>query len=177
MQLGHTRRTYLRFAAGWLALGGLDAARAAETLPWPSRKPAPSLDATDLSGRPWSLPALRGRAVLINFWASWCEPCRAEMPTLQQLAEFYGEDRLVVLAVNFKEAPAIATRFAARTGLKLPILPDPSGEIAKRWDVKVFPTTVLIGADGRPRWRVRGELDWTGLDAGRMVEALFAPGR
>ena len=99
------------------------------------------------------------------------------MPTLQQLAEFYGDDRLAVLALNFKEAAPVAARFAARTGLKLPILLDPAGEIARRWEVKVFPTTILIGADGLPRWRVRGEMDWTSLEAGRIVEALFAQAR
>jgi thiol-disulfide isomerase/thioredoxin len=149
-------------------------AAAGEVQAWPARKPAPALEAADLDGGAWSLPALRGRAVLLNFWASWCEPCRAEMPTLQQLADFYGEDRLAVLALNFKEAPATARRFAARTGLKVPVLPDAAGEIARRWEVKVFPTTVLIGADGRPRWRVRGEMDWSGKEAGRLVESLFA---
>jgi thiol-disulfide isomerase/thioredoxin len=178
MRFGHTRRNCLRLGVAWLAShAAAGSAGAAETMPWPAGKALPALDAVDLSGRAWTLSALRGRAVLLNFWASWCEPCRAEMPTLQQLADFYGEDRLAVLALNFKEAPGTAARFAARTGLKLPVLLDPAGEVARRWEVKVFPTTVLIGADGRPRWRVRGEMDWTTLEAGRMVEALFAQHR
>jgi thiol-disulfide isomerase/thioredoxin len=163
----------LRLAAAWCVSQALPAF-AGEVQAWPAAKPAPALDALDLSGRPWSLPALRGRAVLLNFWASWCEPCRAEMPTLQQLADFHGEDRLAVLAVNFKEAPGTARRFATRTGLKLPVLLDPAGEIARRWDVRIFPTTVLVGADGRPRWRVTGEMDWTGQEAGRLVDGLWS---
>ena len=173
MQVEHGRRTYLRLAAAWCASQAL-AGVAGEVHAWPAKRPAPALEALDLTGRAWSLPALRGRGVLLNFWASWCEPCRAEMPTLQQLADFYGEDRLAVLAVNFKEAPGPAGRFAARTGLKLPVLLDPAGDIARRWEVKIFPTTVLIGADGRPRWRVRGEMDWTGKEAGRLVEGLLS---
>jgi len=174
MLVGHARRTFLHLAAAWGSLQVFSgAAQAAEVVPWPGRQPPAGLDALDLSGRAWKLRALRGRGVLLNFWASWCEPCRAEMPTLQQLADFYGDDRLAVLALNFKEAPATAARFAARTQLRLPVLMDPAGEHARRWQVKVFPTTVLIGADGRPRWRVRGEMDWTSREAGRLVEGLF----
>ena len=138
---------------------------------------APQWEAMDLAGRAWTPESLRGRAVLLNFWASWCEPCRAEMPTLQQLSDFYGDDKLAVLALNFKEAPATAARFATRTGLKLPVLLDPQGDIARRWEVKVFPTTILIAADGRPRWRVRGEMDWSSLEAGRVVESLLSQRR
>lgn len=130
-----------------------------------------------MSGRVWKLADLRGRAVLLNFWATWCEPCRAEMPMLQQLADFHGEDKLAVLALNFKESEATAARFASRTGLKLAVLLDPAGDAAKRWSVKIFPTTVLIAANGRPRWRVRGEMDWTSPEAARMVENLIAERR
>jgi thiol-disulfide isomerase/thioredoxin len=175
MQVGHTRRTFLRMAAVCAPLQALPrATHAAEIVRWPTRQAPVPLDAVDLSGRSWNLPALRGRGVLLNFWASWCEPCRAEMPTLQQRADFYGDDRLSVLALNFKEAPAVAARFAARTQLKLPVLLDPSGDNARRWQVKVFPTTILFGSDGHPRWRVRGEMDWTSQEAGRLVEGLFS---
>ncbi|MDB5875540.1 MAG: TlpA family protein disulfide reductase [Ramlibacter sp.] len=175
MRVGHTRRNWLRFTSACAAASVLPAtANAAEVLRWPAPQPLPALDAVDLSGRNWSLPALHGRGVVLNFWASWCEPCRAEMPTLQQLADFYGEEQVTVLALNFKESPATAARFARQTGMKLPVLLDPGGEIARRWQVKVFPTTVLVGADGRPRWRVRGEMDWTGKEAGRLVEALLS---
>lgn len=118
---------------------------------------------------------LRGRAVLINFWASWCEPCRAEMPTLQQIADFYGPEKLLVLAVNFKEHLTRAIQFAASTGLSLPVLLDPQGQAARAWGVKVFPTTVLVDRQGRPRQRVQGEVDWTGSRAAQMIEALFTP--
>ena len=116
---------------------------------------------------------MRGKAVLINFWASWCEPCRAEMPSLQTLAELYGPDKLVVLAVNFKEGTAAAQRFVARSDLQLPVLLDPFGQTARQWGATAFPTTVLISADGQVRGLVRGEVDWTGAQAARLVEPLF----
>lgn len=133
----------------------------------------PPLQALDTQGKSWRLDTLRGRAVLVNFWASWCEPCRAEMPTLQQIADLYGPDRLLVLALNFKEHPNRAIQFASATGLSLPVLLDPQGQTARAWGVKVFPTTVLIDRQGRARQRVQGEVDWTGAPAARMIDVLL----
>jgi len=172
MQVGHTRRTFLQVASASV-LAAACSAESAEVTRWPAREPIRPLDLEDLSGRRWSLPGLRGRAVLLNFWASWCEPCRAEMPTLQQLVELYGDDKLTVLAINFKEPRTTAERFAKRSGLNLPVLLDPAGDIARKWNVKVFPTTIAIAADGTPKWRARGEVDWSTAESGRMVEALF----
>ncbi|MDO9405697.1 MAG: TlpA disulfide reductase family protein [Polaromonas sp.] len=145
-----------------------------EVAPW---KPSPAslagFSLLDTTGKTWRMADLKGRAALLNFWASWCEPCRAEMPTLQQLADLYGPDKLLVLAINFKERPARAVQFAATTGVTLPVLLDLNGQAARNWDVKVFPTTLLIDSNGRPRQRVTGEVDWTGTDAGRLVDALL----
>jgi thiol-disulfide isomerase/thioredoxin len=95
------------------------------------------------------------------------------MPALRALADFYGPQKLVVLAVNFKESNAKMTQYAASTGLSLPVLPDPGGDIARRWGANVFPTTVLIASDGQPRHRIRGELDWTGREAEALLQPLF----
>ena len=81
----------------------------------------------------------------------------------------------MVLAVNFKESNTIIERYVQRSGLNLPVLPDPDGVMARQWGVKVFPTTVLVGADGRVRAVLRGELDWTGQAAARLVVPLLAP--
>ncbi|KQP15136.1 TlpA disulfide reductase family protein [Pseudorhodoferax sp. Leaf267] len=160
-----------------LLLAGLAASLPAraqhEVTAWSARTPFPAIEALDLDGKTWRLADLKGRAVLLNFWASWCEPCRAEMPTLQQLADLYGDDRLAVLALNFKESAPTALRFVQRTGLRLPVLLDRDGAIARDCGVRVFPSTVLIAPDGRPRQRVRGELDWTGREAGALVQALL----
>lgn len=139
--------------------------------PWQGAVPA--FQTVDTTGKVWRLADLKGRAVIINFWASWCEPCRAEMPTLQQVADLYGPDKLLVLAINFKEHPNRAIQFAATTGLSLPVLLDPQGQTARDWSVKVFPTTLLIDRQGRPRQRVQGEVDWTGPQAANMIEALL----
>jgi thiol-disulfide isomerase/thioredoxin len=175
MEHGLTRRSCLQYALGWAGAGLLaGTAAAGEMQAWPRKDPLPALDAPDLQGQRWVLDALRGRAVLLNFWASWCEPCRQEMPTLQQLVDVYGGDKLVVLAQNFKESPATAARFARSAAMTVPVLLDPAGEVARRWAVKIFPTTVGIGHDGKPRWRMRGEMDWSSPEALRLVDALLA---
>jgi hypothetical protein len=96
------------------------------------------------------------------------------MPSLEALAQFYGPEKLVVLAVNFKESPAAALRHVQRANIVLPILLDSSGQIARAWGATVFPTTVLVAADGRVRAMVRGELDWTSLQADKLVTPLLS---
>lgn len=144
-----------------------------ELTPWPAGTPLPPVQAHDLQGRPWRLADLRGRAVLLNFWATWCPPCRAEMPTLQQLAQFYGSRDLSVIAINFKQSTTAAANFARATNLTLPIVFDADGANARALGVSVFPTTFGIAGDGTPRWRVRGDMDWTGPEADRLVSQLL----
>ena len=161
--------------AGLLAQNFSAQAQGFDVQSWPAKKPIPVLEATDLSGKVWHSSDLRGRAVLINFWASWCEPCRAEMPSLQALAQRHGPEKLLVLAVNFKEPLPLVQRFAQQTALSLPVLLDPQGSLARQWGVTVFPSTVLLGADGRVHGVVRGELDWTAAQAARLITPLLIP--
>lgn len=139
--------------------------------PWAG--PVSDFQLLDTTGKPWSAADWKGRAVLLNFWASWCEPCRAEMPSLQRLAERHGPDKLLVLAINFKEAPARAIRFAQGTGLSLPVLLDLDGQAARRWGVKIFPSTLTLDRRGQPRQRVQGEVDWSGSAAEALVAELL----
>ena len=145
---------------------------ACEVSPWSG--PLSPFSLVDTRGKTWRFDDFKDRAVLLNFWASWCEPCRAEMPTLQQVADLYGAEKLLVLAVNFKEKPARALQFAQSTGVSVPVLLDTDGRLARQWGVKVFPTTLMIDRRGRPRQRVQGEVDWTGDAATRLIAALLA---
>jgi len=153
--------------------GPLQAAPGYDVQPWRASQPQPGLALADLQGQVWRLEALKGRVVLVNFWASWCPPCLAEMPSLQTLSEVYGPDKLVVLAVNFKQSRPSIEQFVQKTALQLPVLPDPQGQLARQWGVKVFPTTILIDARGQVRAVVRGEMDWTSAEAERMLAPLF----
>lgn len=113
----------------------------------------------DLQGRTWRLSDLRGKVVLLNFWASWCEPCRAEMPSLQALQQAHSQN-LVVLAINYREAAPTVEVFVQRQGWTLPVVTDPDGVLARRWGIGIFPSSVLIDAHGRVQAVVRGEVDW-----------------
>ncbi len=173
-----TRREVLvgaaALAVGAAGLGHLGEARAAHVMrPWPASRPTPALELTDLSGKAWSLAALKGRTVLLNFWASWCEPCRAEMPSLERLAVTHGPTKLVVLTVNYQEPEATIRRFLEARPVALPILLDPEGDAAGLWTPRVFPSTVLIDRNGAARSTVVGELDWAGPEAHAVIEPLL----
>lgn len=145
-----------------------------EVRPWPPGRPAPSVTMTDLEGKSWTLADLKGRAVLLNFWATWCEPCRAEMPSLELLAQRHEGQGLAVLAVNFKETRSTVERFLRASPLELPVVLDSEGAAASAWGVRVLPSTVLIDRRARPRGVVLGELNWAGSVARALVEPLLA---
>jgi thiol-disulfide isomerase/thioredoxin len=126
-----------------------------------------------LDGGTWTLAAARGRPVLLNFWASWCEPCRAEMPSLQQLGAQHEAKGLQIVAINFREGESAVQRFIAKTALRLPVLYDRDGAAAKALGVRTFPSTVAIGRDGKAKFVVTGEVDWSSPSVERWVEALL----
>jgi thiol-disulfide isomerase/thioredoxin len=163
-----------------LALGHVGVARAEDgpaPRPWPAGRPTPALQLPGQDGGTLSLAELRGQPVLLNFWASWCEPFRAEMPSLELLETRHAADGLRVLAINFRETDAAVRRFIDSAGLTLCILRDRDGAAAQAFGVRVFPSTVGIGRDGRARFVVVGEVDWTGAQARRWIAPLLQPAR
>ena len=144
--------------------------------PWPATQPSPVLDLVDLQGQRWTSERLKGKSVVLNFWATWCPPCKEELPSLQTLHELGAGDP-VVLGVNVRETPSRVRRYVEATGLGFPVLLDPQAELAKRFGVTAFPTTLLIAPDGLIRWRVVGEVDWAGAEAGRWIAGLSSPRR
>jgi thiol-disulfide isomerase/thioredoxin len=150
------------------------AAAASVVRPWPAARPVPALDLGDLDGKRWSLPALAGRVVLLNFWATWCEPCRLEIPSLDALARQHRSGALIILAVNYRETVPAIRSFLERTPYKATILLDADGDAATDWTPRIFPSTVLIGRNGRPTATVVGDLDWTGATAHELIGPLLA---
>ncbi len=176
LRSGRTTRRQLLAGAAALALPAL--ARAAHVVrPWPAGKPTPPLALIDLDGKTWSLAAFKGRPVLLNFWASWCEPCRAEMPSLELLQTRYEKAGLVILSINYQEPLSKIRRFLETLPFSLPILLDSDGEATAAWTPRVFPSTVLIDRQGAARSSVIGELDWMGGTARGLIEPLLAPAR
>ena len=111
-------------------------------------KPAPQFQFTNNSGQLISLSDLQGKPVLINFWASWCSPCRQEMPYIQQIYNEWQEKGLVLLAINIGESASQAAEFMRSQGLSFPVLLDPEGEIAGQYGVRAIPTSFFIDKDG-----------------------------
>jgi len=172
-----TRRTGLVRAVALgasLALPWRFAAAAHVVRAWPTGRPAPPLDVVDLAGKPWRLDAFAGQVVVLNFWATWCAPCRLEMPSLDAMAARRRRDGVVVAAVNYKEAPDVIRRYLERAPFKSQILLDADGDATVHWTPRVFPTTVLVGRNGRPAQVVVGELDWEGEEARAVVDPLVA---
>ena len=144
---------------------------------WPARVPTPSLRLTATDGKPLDLAALRGKVVLLNYWASWCEPCVNEFPLLSELARGTASSQgLVVIGVNFKESLTTIREFQSRYGSDFPIVQDKTGEHFKQWTKGVLPTTVLIGRDGRARWRITGELDPKDASFTKALDQLLREG-
>lgn len=126
--------------------------------PYPEQV-APDFSLTGLDGSALTLSDLRGRPVLINFWASWCPPCRQELPALQAAYDTYG-DEIGFLAVNVKEPANTVTAFATEMGLTIPIVLDPEGQISNEtYQVRGIPTTIFVDARGVVMARHVGPLD------------------
>jgi len=157
----------------WLLAPGAHAAPA--LMPW-GGGPAPALSLKAIDGGAHNLGAYRGSVVLINFWATWCEPCRLEMPSMQRLRDKLGAKSFAVLAVNVDEPDARVRRFVKETGLDLTILMDPNKTVTRRWDVRVLPVSFIIGPDGRVRYRVVGDLDWDSDAVIGTISQLIAGG-
>lgn len=123
-------------------------------------QPAPDFTLEDADGRQLRLSDLRGRPVVLNFWATWCVPCKAEMPELQALYDETGAGAgFELLAVNMREAPAPAAAFGTELGLSFPLVIDPAGRLADSFRVTVLPTTYVIDAEGVVRAQQLGPLD------------------
>ena len=120
------------------------------------------------------LAAYRGRVVYLDFWASWCGPCKQSFPWMQSLQRTYGRRGLVVIAVDLDRHRADASRFLARFHPSFRIVHDPSGSLAQKYAVTGMPTTVLIDRRGRVRDRHIGFLPSKAAGYERQVERLLA---
>lgn len=145
----------------------------AERRPWLASRPTPALELPAWDGPPFRLADARGQVIVLNFWASWCEPCRAEMPSLELMAERHAKDRLQVVAVNYRETDNTIRRYLAAWPLTLPIVRDSDGAAARAWLVRIFPSTVVIGRDGRAAFTVTGEVDWGGHEARQWIASVL----
>ena len=135
-------------------------AHAAGTLePWTGGA-TPALKLKTVAGTEVRLDDFRGSTVIVNFWATWCAPCLAEMPSLQRLRDRIAPHGIEVIAVNLQENAARIQPFIDRLGITFPVVRDHDGSARSAWGVSVFPTSFIVGPDQRIAWWVKGEIDW-----------------
>ncbi len=139
-------------------------------------KAVPTEVLTDLDGAERGLAEWQGKWVVLNFWATWCAPCRKEMPSLDRLAVTAGEDIAVVTVATGRNPPAAVTRFFEEIGVKnLPVLLDPKSALARQMGVLGLPLTVVLNPEGEEVARLIGDAEWDGEHARAMLGALVAP--
>ena len=161
-----------------LLLGALIAlpspAVSSELKEW-SGGPTPALDLTGLDGRRFRLDDFRGKVVLVNFWATWCEPCRDEMPSIERLEQKLAGRPFVALAVNLDEPEARIRKFLSQARLNLAVLLDPGRKVATAWNARILPASFVVAPGGAIRYSVVGDIDWTDERTVARVVALFPP--
>lgn len=161
-----------RTAVICLLASAASALPAAELKPWTGRQ-LPQFELRDIAARNHRLADYRGKVVLVNFWATWCEPCRDEMPSMDKLREMLSGRPFVVLAINVDEPESRVRKFLEKLPLGFPVLLDPGRGLTKAWNVRVLPASFVIGPDGRVSYAAVGELDWSAPAVAERISALF----
>jgi len=135
--------------------------------------PAPDFTLKSLAGKNLKLSEMRGNVVLINFWASWCGPCRQEMPLLNSLHNKYEPLGFTVIGVNVEEKTENARGFIKDTPVDFPILLDNRNQVSKLYKVVAMPTTVVVDRDGNMRFLHHGYVPGDELEYRKMVKELI----
>lgn len=130
---------------------------------------APNFELKTLTSDGVTLADYKGEVVVVNFWATWCPPCRAEMPGIQAVYDTYKDQGLIVLAVNAQEDHNTIQSFVMETGFTFPILPDPYGQAIRAYGVRSFPATFVIDREGRIDTIHQGQI------APEELEAVIKP--
>jgi peroxiredoxin len=135
---------------------------------------SPEFDGATVDGRRLSLVSLRGKVVLLNFWASWCSECRSEMPMFEQLHREFAAQGLSVIGINAREGTEAIRGYAKELRLTFSLVLDPKGQINAAYGVIGLPATFLIGRDRRPVARAVGPRDWESAPAKAIIQALLS---
>jgi thiol-disulfide isomerase/thioredoxin len=146
-----------------------------ELRPW-SGGATPPLALRDVHGKEHRLEDYRGKVLVVNFWATWCEPCREEMPSMQRLQDKLAGKPFAILAVDYGEGPPRVKDFLQKVPVRFPLLLDRDTSAASAWKVKVLPTTLVLDAQHRIRYSVVGDLEWDSPKVEGMIRKLLPPG-
>ena len=137
-------------------------------------KLAPDFTLTDVKGKKFKLSELRGKVVLINFWATWCPPCRAEMPSMEKLNTLLAGEDFILLAINVEEdGKTIVQDFLKEEPHNFPVLLDLRAEVQEAYGVFRFPETFIVRRDGIIAEHVIGAIDWTDRKVINFIKFLI----
>ena len=165
------RRRTLILATALTAIGGQARATGVMTV-WKGPPEAPPIDLYTPDGTPFKLTSLLGKVVLVNFWATWCEPCVTEVPSLQRVRDQYAPG-FEVLGVNYQEGSARIKAFIDKTGITFPVVRDTDGAVAKAWGARIFPASYLVDRAGHVKHVLIGGADWTDSKLVSTIRALL----
>ena len=156
----------LAAAGAWAAGGTLK--------PW-SGGATPPLALRDLQGKEHKLADYRGKVVVLNFWATWCDPCREEMPSMQRLQEKLAGRPFAILAVDYGEGAPRVSEFLKKVPVRFTVLLDRDTSAATAWKVKVLPTTMVIDTEQRVRYVAVGDIEWDSQAVEEKIRKLLPP--
>jgi DsbE subfamily thiol:disulfide oxidoreductase len=177
------RLFFLLFLALWFGSGeswgqsgrapGLNYKLVPNLEPMKDTSPTPDFTLPDLTGKKAALKDFRGKLVLLNFWATWCLPCREEMPAMERLYQQYKSKGFVILAVDVKDERKDALAFLKELKITYPVMLDPDGEVGLLYGAWGLPTTYLIGSKGEGLARIWGPAAWDSVGAKQLVKDLL----
>ena len=135
----------------------------------------PDFKLKDLQGREVSLKSYRGKVVLLNFWATWCPPCRKEIPSMVKLYKRYKDKGLEIIGVNLDKLDKSGVeKFSLEYNIDFPILLDPAGKVATLYGITVLPTTFILDRNGKIQEKVAGGKDWSSEENLKIFETLLS---
>lgn len=134
---------------------------------------APDFTLSDTAGKMVKLKDFKGEVVLVTFWATWCPPCKEEMPSLDKLQTLFDKKGLIILAINDYEPKKKAMDFVKKNGYRLTVLIDEKGEVSKSYKASFLPTTFIIDRNGMATGRAIGERKWASPAMLKLIEELL----
>ena len=127
----------------------------------------------DLRGSMVSLKDFQGKVIFLNFWGSWCGPCRIEMPAMELLWQVFQDDDFVILAVDVKEERDTVSSFIEKNDYTFPVLLDSRGKVANMYEVRAYPTSFLIDWEGKVAGKAVGAREWASKDSFDLIKYLL----
>jgi len=166
------KTTILRITAAFLLLFTTTLFAEQTLTQLPDKPDAPDFSLADMDGEMHSLMSYRGKPVIINFWATWCPPCRAELPSMNRGWEKVKDEGIEMLAINVGEDEDTIFKFTADYPIDFQVLLDKSGDAINHWPINGLPTTFVIDPDGKLAYRAIGGREWDSDQLLDMVRSL-----